>query len=41
VIGLWWGFVAGLAGVAAFLTARVRARLGGELTRLELERPAV
>jgi MATE family multidrug resistance protein len=41
VVGLWWGFVAGLGAVALFLTARVRWRLGGELVRLELERPAV
>ena len=37
VVGLWWGFVAGLAAVAAFLTARVRVRLGGEVERVRVE----
>ena len=37
VVGLWWGFVAGLAAVAAFLVARVRVRLAGELKRLHVE----
>jgi len=41
VTGLWWGFVAGLGAVALFLTARVRTRLTGELSRLQLERSAV
>lgn len=37
VVGLWWGFVAGLAAVATFLVLRVRAHLGGELRRLQVE----
>ena len=37
VVGLWWGFVAGLAAVAAFLVGRVRYRLAGDLTRLHVE----
>ena len=37
VVGLWWGFVAGLAAVAAFLTARVRVTLGGEVERVRVE----
>lgn len=37
VVGLWWGFVAGLAAVAFFLTVRVHSHLGGELKRLEVE----
>jgi MATE family multidrug resistance protein len=37
VVGLWWGFVAGLAAVAAFLVGRVRVRLSGELKRLHVE----
>jgi Na+-driven multidrug efflux pump len=37
VVGLWWGFVAGLAAVAAFLVARVRIRLGGELARVRID----
>jgi MATE family multidrug resistance protein len=37
VTGLWWGFVAGLAAVAAFLVLRVRVRLGGELVRVAIE----
>ena len=41
VTGLWWGFVAGLGAVAVFLTARVWWRLGGELARLEVEKPAI
>jgi MATE family multidrug resistance protein len=39
VVGLWWGFVAGLAAVATFLVARVRFRLGGELARVRVEAP--
>lgn len=38
--GLWWGFVAGLAAVAAFLLLRVRAKLGGELSRLVIDEHA-
>jgi MATE family multidrug resistance protein len=37
VVGLWWGFVVGLAAVAAFLVGRVRVRLGGELERVRVE----
>ncbi len=37
VVGLWWGFVAGLAAVATFLVLRVRVRLGGELRRVHVE----
>ncbi len=37
VVGLWWGFVAGLAAVAAFLVLRVHRRLGGPLARVRLE----
>jgi MATE family multidrug resistance protein len=39
VVGLWWGFVAGLAAVAAFLVARVRFRLSGELARVHVDHP--
>jgi MATE family multidrug resistance protein len=35
--GLWWGFVAGLGAVAIFLVLRVRARLGRELRRIDVE----
>jgi MATE family multidrug resistance protein len=34
--GLWWGLVAGLAAVAAFLLVRVRTRLKREIARLEI-----
>jgi len=37
VVGLWWGFVVGLAAVAVFLVGRVRVRLGGELERVRVE----
>ncbi|MBI3790750.1 MAG: hypothetical protein HY275_07710 [Gemmatimonadetes bacterium] len=37
--GLWWGFVGGLTVVATLDLLRVKHRLGGELARLELERP--
>ena len=37
VVGLWWGFVAGLAAVAVFLVGRVRVRLGGDIERVQLE----
>lgn len=37
VVGLWWGFVAGLVAVAAFLLLRVRVRLGGTLERVRVE----
>ena len=36
-VGLWWGFVAGLAAVAGLLLLRVRARLQGEITRTTVE----
>ncbi len=35
--GLWWGFVAGLAAVAALLLARVRSRLRRALTRVRID----
>ncbi len=37
VVGLWWGFVAGLAAVATLLLLRVRARLGQTLERLQID----
>lgn len=37
VVGLWWGFVAGLAAVALFLTLRVRTHLAKELKRVRVE----
>jgi len=37
VVGLWWGFVAGLAAVAFFLTLRVRTHLARELKRVRVE----
>jgi len=37
VVGLWWGFVAGLAAVAFFLTLRVHSHLSGELKRVRVE----
>ena len=37
VVGLWLGFVAGLIAVAAFLVVRVRAKLSGALTRVNVE----
>jgi MATE family multidrug resistance protein len=37
VVGLWWGFVAGLAAVAFFLTLRVRTHLARELKRVKVE----
>jgi Na+-driven multidrug efflux pump len=36
-VGLWWGFVAGLAAVAIFLLLRVRWRFAGELSRVILD----
>ncbi|MDX2193652.1 MAG: MATE family efflux transporter [Gemmatimonadales bacterium] len=41
VVGAWWGFVVGLAGVAALLAWRVRTRLRRRVERLTVERPAV
>ncbi len=35
--GMWWGLVAGLVVVAIVLSIRVRARLGTEVRRLEVE----
>jgi MATE family multidrug resistance protein len=37
VVGLWWGFVVGLAAVATFLVGRVRVRLSQELERVRVE----
>jgi MATE family multidrug resistance protein len=39
-VGLWWGFVAGLAAVAVLLLARVRSRLRRALTRVRIDAPA-
>jgi MATE family multidrug resistance protein len=36
-VGLWWGLVAGLAGVAVLLLNRIRARLGRDLTRVVID----
>jgi len=36
-LGLWWGLVAGLAAVAAFLLVRVRSRLANDIARLRLD----
>ncbi|HEY0303444.1 MAG TPA: MATE family efflux transporter [Longimicrobiales bacterium] len=36
-VGLWWGFVFGLAAVACFLLLRIRHRFSRELSRLEIE----
>jgi MATE family multidrug resistance protein len=36
-VGLWWGLVAGLAGVAGVLLWRVQVGLGGELQRLVVD----
>jgi MATE family multidrug resistance protein len=40
VVGLWWGFVAGLAAVALLLMLRVRARLRRTLERLRVHADA-
>ena len=37
VVGLWWGVVAGLVAVASFLVLRVRFKLAGELTRVQVD----
>ena len=37
VVGLWWGFVAGLAAVAFFLVLRVRVTLGRHVARVRIE----
>jgi MATE family multidrug resistance protein len=39
-VGLWWGFVAGLAAVAALLLARVRSQLRRALTRVRIDASA-
>lgn len=36
-VGLWWGFVAGLAAVAGLLLLRVRSRMRGDITRTQVE----
>ena len=36
-VGLWWGFVAGLAAVAIFLLVRIRWRFAGELRRVQID----
>ena len=38
-LGLWWGLVVGLAAVALFLLARVRARMSRELRRIMIDDP--
>jgi MATE family multidrug resistance protein len=38
-VGLWWGFVAGLAAVALFLVARIRQRLRLAVARIEIDVP--
>jgi len=37
VVGLWWGFVAGLVAVAAFLVGRVRVLLSRPVARVQVE----
>jgi len=37
VVGLWWGFVAGLAAVAVFLVLRVKRRLSCPIERVSVE----
>jgi MATE family multidrug resistance protein len=39
-VGLWWGLVAGLAAVSAFLVARVRLRLARTLRRVVIDEEA-
>jgi MATE family multidrug resistance protein len=39
-VGLWWGFVAGLAAVALLLVIRVRDRLRRALKRVRIDGPA-
>lgn len=39
-VGLWWGLVAGLVAVAAFLLLRIRYRLAGELRRVVIDEDA-
>ena len=40
-VGLWWGFVAGLAAVAALLLVRVRNQLRGPIARTHVEADAI
>ena len=37
VVGLWWGFVAGLAAVAVFLVGRVRVLLSRPVARVRVD----
>ena len=39
VVGLWWGFVAGLVAVAGFLVWRVRITLSREVARVQMDAP--
>jgi MATE family multidrug resistance protein len=39
-VGLWWGFVVGLAAVAFFLGMRIRQRLRHAVARMEFDAPA-
>ena len=39
-VGLWWGFVAGLAAVAAFLLLRVHTQFRRELRRVMIDEAA-
>ncbi len=39
VVGLWWGFVAGLAAVAVLLLLRVRNRMRQSLERVNVDQP--
>jgi len=41
VVGLWWGFVAGLAAVAVFLVLRVKRRLSRPIERVQVEAAAI
>jgi MATE family multidrug resistance protein len=41
VVGLWWGFVAGLAAVAVFMVLRVRRRLSRPIERMRVEAAAI
>jgi MATE family multidrug resistance protein len=38
--GLWWGLTAGLAAAAVLQLARVRSKLGGEISRVRIENGA-
>jgi MATE family multidrug resistance protein len=40
VVGLWWGFVAGLAVIATLLVTLVRLRLSGAIARVRVEEGA-